>query len=194
MSDIAILKQMIKEESTVSLEECQNGRRLNYSVTLTEAKANYFVKIDGMPKHEDVIVINPEFFNPSTVFKASKGECKRADFVIIADDHLGKIIVCIEMKKTKGENKKIIQQLKGAKCFIAYCQEIGHSFWQDENFLKNYEYRFVSIKNISVPKTITRRDKQTSKPTEINDRPDRMLRISSPSGLQFNQLVEGHKG
>ena len=52
-------------------------------------------------------------------------------------------------KKTSKE-KEIIQQLKGAQCFVEYCQAIGKSFWEKQDFLDDYKYRFVSIKNITV--------------------------------------------
>jgi hypothetical protein len=30
---------------------------------------------------------------------------------------------------------EIIQQLKGAQCFVAYCQKIGKEFWSAKQFL-----------------------------------------------------------
>jgi hypothetical protein len=89
-----------------------------------------------------------------------------------------------------GTEKEIIRQLKGAQCFVAYCREIGQSFWDHQNFLKEYEYRFVSIRNISIPKKTTR----PSSRSPLHDRPDRMLKISSPKGLQFNHLAGKKEG
>lgn len=189
MSDITILKEMIKQESTVLLDEYQSGRRLKYSVTLQEWKDNYSVKIDGMPTPENVIVINPESFNPSKIFSANNGQCKRADFIIIAHTKLEKIVICIEMKKTKDENKKIIQQLNGAKCFITYCREVGKVFWGQQNFLDTYQYRFITIGRISISKSRTNFRRRVS--SELHDCPERMLKISHSSVLQFNYLVEG---
>jgi hypothetical protein len=191
MSDIAILKEMLKPESTLALDEHQNGRRLNYSVTLKESSDNYSVKIEGMPKHEDVIVINPESFNPSTILNAANGQCKRADFVIVADTDLEKMVICIEMKKTKDENKKIIQQLNGAKCFVAYCREIGKAFWGQQNFLDAYQYRFIRIGRISISKRTTRLKKKVN--SELHDTPEKMLKIVYQPVLQFNYLVEGEE-
>lgn len=150
-SDIAILKQMIKPTATVPLKE-------NYQkklVTLKEPSDNYEITIYGMPDDDEVIVIKVDAFRaPTTVFQGNRGECKRADFIIIADTDKKKVILCIEMKggnKTSKE-KDIIQQLKGAQCFIAYCRAIGQSFWAQQNFLSGYEYRFVSIKDIKIAK------------------------------------------
>ncbi len=199
MSDVAILKQMIKESATLPLSEQQNGKRLSYAVVLTEPQPNlknsYSVTINGMPKHDEVIVIKADAFPaPREIFKGKKGECKRADFVVIANTNIEKIILCIEMKKKKGLNKTIIQQLIGAKCFVNYCQEIGKAFWHQQNFLDGYQYRFVSIGHISMSKKKTRpysRNKCKDSSSGMHDCPERMLRISSQNVLEFNYLIYG---
>lgn len=185
MSDIAILKEMIQESATVPLEEHKGQKQV---ILKEPPPADYSVTIDGMPDDAQVIVIKADAFPaPSKIFTSSKGQCKRADFVIIADTPTEKIIFCIEMKKNKDQNTKIIQQLTGAKCFVDYCQEIGKAFWNQKNFLDDYEYRFVSIGNISISKGKTR----INRLTETHDRPDRMLKISRPNKLQFNHLIYG---
>ena len=186
MSDIAILKEMIKETATVPLEDHHNKKQ----VKLIEPDIpNCFVTIHGMPHHDEVIIIKADDFkSPDTVFTGSKGECKRADFVIVADTGKKKVIFCIEMKaKTRtSTEKKIIEQLKGAKCFVAYCQKIGKEFWGQPKFLDSYVYRFVTIRNINLDKRSTREEI-----TDTHVSPERMLKISSPKGLQFNRLIGG---
>ncbi|XWK90145.1 MAG: hypothetical protein U7127_08870 [Phormidium sp.] len=185
MSDIAILKEMIKDNAIVSLEDPYgNGKK---QVKLKEPPpANYSVTIIGMPDDDEVIIIKADAFSSANaIFKGKSGECKCADFVIIANTSQKKVILCIEMKAGKGGSETdIIRQLQGAQCFVAYCREIGQSFWNQPSFLKNYEYRFVSIRDISIPKKPSRNPKNS-----IHDRPDRMLKISSPHHLQFNHLV-----
>lgn len=190
MSDIAILKEMIKENITVSLVEQQEGTHFNYSVILTETQENYCVTIHGMPKPNEVIVINADKFEAlRKVFNGSKGECKRADFVIIAHTDTEKIIVFIEMKKKKDSKETIIQQLKGAKCFVAYCQEIGKVFWNQHNFLDTYQYRFVGIGHIPVFKTSTRHQGKQKALNKTHDCPERMLKISGKNNIHFNSLI-----
>ena len=99
-----------------------------------------------------------------------------------------KVILCIEMKATKGVEKEIIQQLTGAQCFVAYCQEIGKAYWNQSNFLKGNDYRFVSISQISIAKNKTR----TTRLTDTHDRPERMLKIAYPHHLQFNYFAGGN--
>jgi hypothetical protein len=182
MSDIAILKEMIKDTATVSLEE-RKGKK---QVILKEPDANYSVTIDGMPDDEQVIVIKADAFtSPKAVFIDSKGECKRADFVIIADTGTKKVILYIEMKAGKGESEKhIIAQLKGAKCFVAYCREIGQLFWNQPNFLKDYDDRAVSIKNIKLSKKKTRFDPTPHFFSEIQ------ILKRNGSFFQFNDLIQ----
>lgn len=181
MSDIDIFRQMIKDEATLPLENLNDKKQ----VTLTEPQhQNSSVTIFGMP--DNVIVIKSDTFkSPDSVFKGTKGECKRADFVIVADTEGKKVILCIEIKAKSDSEKEIIQQLRGASCFITYCQEIGRAFWQQQDFLKGYAYRFVSISHISIPKRTSRATRHTG----LHDSPDRMMKISSPHHLQFNQLT-----
>lgn len=181
MSDIAILKEMLKESITVSLEPPYGDK-----VILKEPPpGNYSVTIHKMPKDDKVIVIKTDAFpSPKTVFANSRGECKRADFVIIANTEQEKFIVCIEMKAGKGRTKEIKQQLKGSQCFVAYCREIGRVFWDKKDFLEGYEYRFVSIKNIRINKKHIQTPKKG-----IHDSPERLLEISYPKYLNFKGLV-----
>jgi hypothetical protein len=185
MSDIAILREMFKEEVTVSLKEELEGKRERRSVILYEPQGNYSIKINGMPKSDEVIVIKADTFSgPREVFVGSKGECKRADFIIIADTSTEKIILYIEMKAGRDNAKSIINQLKGAHCFVTYCREIGQSFWNQHNFLKDYSCRFVSIQKISIAKKTTRPSTKT-----IHDQPDKMLRLYHSANFQFNSLI-----
>ncbi len=183
ISDISILKEMIKDTATVPLKD-NHGKK---QVILKEPPpADYSVTIHGMPDNNQTIIIKADAFTaPKDIFANSKSECKRADFVIIAETDSKKVIVYIEMKAGKGRTEKeIIHQLNGAKCFIAYCREIGQSFWNHKHFLKDYEYRFVSIKEISIDKRPTRLSKKSS----THDSPDKMLKITSKF-LQFNKII-----
>jgi hypothetical protein len=184
MSDIVIFKEMIRSTATVSLEDYHGKKKV---VLIEPPPANYDVTIHGMPEDDEVIVIKADSFTaPKEIFSDSKCECKRADFIIVAETDEKKVIICIEMKAGKGGTEtEIIQQLKGAKCFVAYCREIGQAFWNHQNFLDGYVYRFVSIRNISISKRPTR----PLNPSDVHDRPDKMLKITSPKGLQFKRLV-----
>lgn len=181
MPDLAILHQMIKDSAKVPLLDNHSKK----SVVLSEPQhPDSSVMIAGMP--DNAIVIKADAFkSPDTIFNGSQGECKRADFVIVANTGNKKSIVFIEMKAKKCSEKEIIQQLSGARCFIGYCQEIGKLFWKQPNFLAGYSFRFISIGHTSIPKRRTRIDP----PTNVHDRPDRMLKISSPHRLQFDQLA-----
>jgi len=181
MTDIEILDQMIKDTAKVPLENYGKKNK----VILTEPQhANSSATIFGVP--DDAIVIKADaFISPDTVFGGSRGECKRADFVIVADTGNKRVILCIEMKATKAPKKEIIQQLKGSRCFIAYCKEIGRAFWDERNFLHGYAYRFISIGHTSIPKRKTRITRQSG----THDRPDKMMKIAWPNNLRFNHLA-----
>ena len=173
MSDIAILKEMISKCAIVELEYKKEYKRDIYLLKLIENQDNYSFVISGIPEPDRVIVIKlDEFCDVRKIFTGSKGECKRADFIIIANTTSEKVILCLEMKKGKDSNTSITKQLKGAKCFVSYCREIGRSFQNKPDFLQDYQYRFVSIKNISISKTTTSSRKPYQK-SETHDQPEK---------------------
>ncbi len=89
------------------------------------------------------------------------------------------------MKNRKDTPEVVRQQLSGSRCFLAYCSEIGKSFWNSRRLLQGFQQRFVSIGHISVSKRKTRFDR----PNGIHDSPDKMLKIDWPGkGVQFNQI------
>ncbi|WP_353929735.1 hypothetical protein WJM97_15670 [Okeanomitos corallinicola TIOX110] len=186
MSDIAILKEMIKNTATVPLKD-ENGKKI---VTLEEPDLpNCFVTIRGIPDEDQFIVIKADQFPaPNTIFNGSKGECKRADFIIVADTDRKKVILCIEMKAKRKTAKEweIIQQLKGAKCCVEYFQKVGKEFWGHSHFLDSYVYRFVTIRNINIDKRTTQ-----EKTTDNHDIPEKMLKLSAPKSnyILFNRLI-----
>ena len=188
MSDIAILKEMIRDLSTVTLIPSQTGNNL---ILKEPQPPNYSVTIAGVPDEENVIVIKADDFkSPDTIFRGEHGERKRADFVIIANTGKKKVILCIELKAGKGgQTYEILQQLEGARCFAEYCKEIGKIFWNQPKFLTGYDYRFVSIKNISV-RTKSSRPIIKSVCNTVSKTP---CLIREGSHFQFNDLIQCKK-
>ena len=182
MTDVDILQQMVKDAVKQPLADAYKKKQ----VILKEPQnPNFPVTISGLP--DKAIVIKADAFkSPDTVFAGTKGECKRADFVIIAESNDNKVILFIEMTVGKKTEKEIIQQLKGAKCFVAYCREIGIAFWEKDDFLDNYKYRYISIKHANISKKKTRIETQAG----VHDRPERLMKIHySPHALHFNHLA-----
>ncbi len=189
MSDFDVLRDLIRDDmlapiqdhyrkKTVVLKEPGNRQQSAYSLEIRNAPDNTIAfKADAFP-------------SPKEIFKNSKGECKRADFVIIASNHKANWIVYIEMKSGKaGPENEIKKQLIGAQCLVAYCRAIGQGFWGKPQFLQenNYQQRFISVRNIGVPKRQTR----TAPNSGQHDAPERMLKINAPSknALEFYKLV-----
>lgn len=182
MSDIDILNEIIKDNAKISPED--NYGKLK--VKLTEPQQpDSSATIFGLPK--DAITIKVDAFkSPDTIFNCSNGECKRSDFVIIADTDEKKVILHIEMKTSKGKTKKdLIKQLKGADCFVAYCRKIGQEFWNKPDFLEDYNTRFVAIKQTRIAKKKTRAERKPG----VHNQPENMLIMHSPHRLAFNHLA-----
>ncbi len=185
MNDITILQEMLSAGAQIPLQQTAG----KCSVTLKDKQAKTTVNITDLP--HDSIVIRAEAFKPPTVFKGSKGERRRADFVIVSNVATEKWIICIETQAGTGKDPKDVeQQLRGAECFIGYCKCVGKSFWQSERFLEDYQYRFVSISGININKESTRFYKQRNQSKEIShDSPDAFLEILARQSLYFDELT-----
>lgn len=182
MNDIEILREMLVPDIQIPLQQGR-GRP---SVELIDAQAGTTVAIKGIP-HDAIVIRAEDFEAPLAVFDGSKGERKRADFVIVSVNENGKWIICIETQR--GDYKKpaeVVAQLKGAQCFISYCKCIGKSFWKVEEFLDGYQYRFVSIANIEGK---TKKQKTLPIPGKLHDSPEEFLKARG-SSHHFSKLTQ----
>ena len=169
MSDIDILNEMIKKTAKILPKKDKHGLK----VILTEPQQpDSSITIHGLPNNAIIIKVD-KFKSPDTIFDCSKYECKRSDFVIITDTGNKQVILHIEMKAANGRSEEyIINQLKGADCFVAYCRRIGQEFWDEQNFLKGYNTRFVAIVHTRINKGRTRAERKSgahSRPKDGHD-------------------------
>ena len=185
VNDIEILREMLLPNVQVML---QSGRG-RPSVELTDLQSGMTVEIKGLP-YNSIVIRAEDFDDPLTIFNGSRGERKRADFVIVSnDENERKWVICIETQEMDSKlASHVIQQLKGAACFISYCRCIGKSFWESEEFLENYEYRFVSIVDINFNASRRRTEPFDSK-GKLHNNPDLFLKISRSPTIYFRKLI-----
>lgn len=158
MNDTEILNEMLKSDVLMQTPIRHNRT----SVNLTDAISKTTVEIKGVPRGS-VIIKTDCFQSPDTVFQGSKGECKRADFVIVTNASKKWIIFIETQMGNYKERTEVIAQLRGALCFVNYCKSIGKQFWLEDEFLDGYEYRYVSMAHTGVHKRPTRnKDRKTS--------------------------------
>ena len=185
MNDIEILQEMLISQAQVPLQQ-EQGR---FSVELTDKQGNTTVEIKELPY--DSIVIKTDVFELRRAFFAgSKDERRRADFVIVSNEDTKKWIICIETKKGQIKQDRVIAQLRGARCVMDYCKSIGKEFWTANGFLEGYEYRFVGIAHIHVPRQPTQPSPDIQSQGELHSRPDVFLQISGSSDLSFHNLID----
>ena len=185
VNDIQILREMINSDTQVTLQLGQSRP----SVKLVDSQSGTTVEVKGLP-HNSIVIKADRFKGPFAVFnKDLENIRKRADFVIVSnDEHERKWIICLE---TKGGNKtrsEVAAQLKGAKCFISYCKCIGKSFWESEEFLDDYEYRFVSVVRLNDPRK--RRTEPFYYVENLHDHPEVFLKISRIFSIHFSKLID----
>ena len=155
-ADFEILQDLIKTKALASIVYEYNKKAIVLKEPGHQQRSAYSLRIHNVP--EEIIAFKADVFPaPRKIFKGEKGECKRADFIIIAGANKANWIVYIEMTSGKGGSKTkkdIEQQLRGAQCLLAYCRAIGQEFWQEPKFLeqRNYQSRFVSVRDIGISK------------------------------------------
>lgn len=184
--EINILKELLTDSAIQPLETHRYDAS-KHEITLHEPEAGYAVTVFGLPDEHHTLVIKADTFTAPAIFQGSKGERKRADFIIVAQTEQQRVIVCIEMKAGKhtSTNPEVIQQLKGAACFMQYCQSIGKYFWGENGFLDGYEYRFVKMLG-KVPKRGSRPSKLAT--AYLNNTPESMLETNLQY-IQFSKLI-----
>ena len=191
--DLEILSKMIRNTALASVKEDPYGRSGKKVVILEELnnEQQYSVKIQNAP--DEILAIKADKFPaPKSIFRNDKHECKRADYILVAYTKGANWIIYIELKGGQYDShEEIRQQLDGAKCLIAYCRAVGRTFWQQPKFLeeKNYEQRFVCVKNLKGKKTSTRNHPKSRR---LHDNSANMLKIPAHPGeqIKFNKLID----
>lgn len=146
-------------------------------------EADCVVRIRDVPP--DVLAVKADLFpQPRGVFRGSKGECKRADYIVISED--ANTIIFVELKLTGAQHNHVTQQLKGAHCLLHYCEEIVFRFWGVPNFLSGCKKRYVHIVKSSLHKRPTLPSKALP---QSHDTPENHMRIPNNSYIPFRLLA-----
>ena len=181
ISDIDILTKML-QDNIVSHPDKDDHGKLFISLEETEGSDAYSATLIQVP--EDSLVIKADQFKPqSRFFKNVKGKevNKRADYIIISAKP-NPVILFVEMKKG-GNSAEIRQQLMGAACVLAFCQEAGKQFWEKDNFLKDYKHWYIGISDRHISKQPTDMDSAT------HHSPDTFLSTLISENILFNKLA-----
>ncbi len=181
MSDLEILEELFHPEARILVENYHGkGRATLVEPSCPESQ----VTIYGLPLNS--IILKVDLFDaPRKVFRNQRGECKRADYAIIAPHTNITIIVHLEIKSSTELKRERIRQLKGALCFMEFCRAVGREFWDEKLFLNRVRHRFVSFTYTSAAKRMT----VIPPETKIHDRPDQPLCISGTQTVQFKNIA-----
>jgi hypothetical protein len=182
MDCFKLIDRLIHPNARVSLTE-QHGR---FMVILQEPECKSEAKIFSVPEGAIVLKLD-ENLDVGRLFSGSFGECKRSDFLLIAEVYSKIIFVHIEMKLTRASAGDIAHQLRGSHCFVHYMRELGKAFASHGAFLNQAIHRFVSINQTGPRKRRTRIELATG----LNDLPERAMKISSPHHIEFAKICSG---
>ena len=179
MPDTTVLATLFNDNAKIAIES-HYGRN---KVVLTEPQAqDSKIEIRNIPDDSLVIDLDSVFSN-ADLFSGSKGECKRADYLIFSEQK--QKILFIEMKRTGAKLKDIVNQLKGSLCAFEYTQAIAREFFNEIDFLTAYELRFISINHTGM----VNRKTAIEKVAGIHNQPDKPLKLSWTQSIQYNHIA-----
>jgi hypothetical protein len=194
--DYEILTELIVETARVEPTIGNYGKN---QVILTETESNpYSITLQSIPEFF-FLIKSDEFPAPKTFFNNKKNECKRADYILLCAVEDKKYAIFLELKLGKDNNSDIIDQLKGSLGLFEYCRKMGQIFWDEKEFLEDYIYCFVTIKNIPSPnlrKRKTRVDKNNplSKSENIKSSirylPQKLITFCNQDKFYFQQFLK----
>jgi hypothetical protein len=82
----------------------------------------------------------PELRN---IFKSTRGECKRCDYILLTPSGNDLYAIFIEMKSHRPDNRDPIPQFRGADCFMTYCRAVAEQFYDTAFSSCSAKKRFV---------------------------------------------------
>lgn len=159
-----------------------------FHVTLTEPDcADSKVTIRNIPDRSIVLRLDG-CVNLSGIFNGTLGECKRSDYVVVAERNEEIVIVHIEMKRTNAAMNAVCKQLAGSQCFVNYMQLLGQVFGQRKEFLQSAKHRFVYFGHTGPQKRATRINRDNG----IHDSPEKPLRVDYADKVFFAMIAGGN--
>ena len=130
------------------------------------------------------------FTTPARCFQSSRGEAKRADYILISAGEKERWVIFIEIKGStrSAYTTAICNQLRGSRCFFEYVRIIGRAFWETPEFLEEYHERYV---------VFPRASRQTKREllgcriagSVLHNTPEQVRRIMESMGIRFRKLV-----
>ena len=191
MSAVDLFRNILTKDAIVSFKTDGSQKKRSVDLIEKDEKDNVVTSFTVRDLPTDSIVIKADKFpSPRNFFIGSKGENKRADFIIISEEETAKWIVYIEMKKGgSSKENEIIWQLKGSQCVIAYCESVAEKFHNERTgFLNEYEPRFIRAKETRT----TNKEKTAPRlGTKTHKTPEEHLRLlyKDKQKLSFRWLV-----
>lgn len=178
MNDFTLLKSLLNEAALVPIQDRQA------KLKETGTRPPYDVNLKDLP--DDTLILQTDRFpQPDKILNCQHKQeiCKRADYVVVNESEM----IFIELKQSKGDSKRIINQLRGAQCVMDYCLAVGKRVFNRPSFLEQATKKphFVSIERISVQK----RNFKQSATRNPNSTPETMLKLKGGNTLRYKQLL-----
>ena len=114
-------------DSFMSVPDNDKGR-LRFVLTETNPGAKLqAIEIRDVPENS-ILLKTHDYPPPDKIFKSTKGECKRCDYVLLAPYKGDLYFIFIEMKSQNLDSRDFVPQLMGGDCFMTYCAAMAEKF------------------------------------------------------------------
>ncbi|MCR4318089.1 MAG: hypothetical protein NUW37_17225 [Planctomycetes bacterium] len=186
-SEWEFFNELFTEEARLPLNDEYDSTK---SVMLSEPQqSKWHAMLYGLPKTSLVVRLDDNY-TLRKIFKSTKGECRRGDFIVVAISGKKKTIICVEMTSSPNKEKQMrLEQLKGSQCFIRLCDEVGRVFW-GQDFLEDFQYRFVSISGIKRNRRKTQYPPVKVDEREIPNSPEKHWNIKNGNdSIRFERIA-----
>lgn len=140
--DLQILREMLVPDMILEPETGVDGKP---RLRLTDPdNPNACVTITGLLPHT-LAVKSDRAACISRCFQSSRGEARRADYILICAGEKERWVVFVELKGSMKYTSfhGLASQLLGSRCFFEYVRCTGRMFWACPGFLSAYAERYV---------------------------------------------------
>jgi len=146
----------------------------------------YEIRVNGVAENSILLKMD-KVPQPKCIFKGSKGERRRCDYLLFTVFNGNPIILFMELKSKRGNIAESSRQFKGALCFIDYCDSALRHFHGQLNLLGGLGKFFVVFYHMPLNKKPTNHFVSPRKP---NTEPDTaFLCAYPPNHIDIGSLV-----
>ncbi len=183
MFDLSVMRELLVDE-IVSSAGAEHGRC--FALLKEDAPDSKLkpVKIFDVSPNSVLIKLDKSE-QPKTLLQEGRGQRQRCDYVLLTIYQDRPLMLFVEMKSRTAKKPEIQRQFKGAECIMDYCNSVLKRFHDQEDFLGQFQKRFIVFYKSGLTKQRTRPVLHPHK----NDTPERAYKYPNPYNPPLKSLI-----